>query len=286
MISNATQGIATYLLIVALVRFPTGHLVSQRWRWVERPMYGAMIVTTLTGALADPGQGLHHPWASTGLAQFAGHLLSRQLVAFPFALAAVLIALVIRFRGGDRIVQLQLKWLMLATGSYLSTQAIGQTMAAVAGQGTWTEAGALIDGVMAALIPLAIAAAVLRYRLYEIDRIISRTVTYGLVAAITAAAYAVPVIVLPSVIQGGSDLIVAMATLLAAAVFNPVRRLIQNRIDRRFNRARYEAQQEVNGFSAQLRDEIHIDELIRSVERVVTQNLSPAGFAIWTRSQS
>jgi hypothetical protein len=130
-------------------------------------------------------------------------------------------------------------------------------------------------------LPAAIVAAVLQYRLYDIDRLVSRTVTYGTVVAIVLAAYGGTVVVLSSVLPARSDVAVAASTLAAAALFDPVRRRVQRSVDRRFDRPRYDAAREVERFVAHLRDEVHLDGLTADLRAVVTTTMGPAAVHVW-----
>lgn len=131
------------------------------------------------------------------------------------------------------------------------------------------------------LVPTAMGVAVLRYRLYEIDRIISRTVTYGVVTAVLFGVYTA-VVTLPGVVLDvESDLLVAMATLAAAGVFVPVRRGVQRFVDRRFNRARYDAREIVEQFGERLRGDLHLDGLTDDLQAVGATTLEPAHVSLW-----
>ncbi len=137
-------------------------------------------------------------------------------------------------------------------------------------------------------IPVAVAIAILRYRLYEIDRIIGRTLVYGLLTAFLGATYAVVVVVLSGVFPrflgtGADSLAVAAATLGVAALFQPIRHRIQLLVDRRFNRARYDAPQIAAGFAAALRDEIDLDQLTAELRTIVQRTMQPAASSVWLR---
>jgi small-conductance mechanosensitive channel len=130
-------------------------------------------------------------------------------------------------------------------------------------------------------LPAAIVAAVLQYRLYDIDRLVSRTVTYGAVVAIVLGVYAGTVVVLSSVLPAQGDLAVAASTLAAAALFDPARRRVQRSVDRRFDRPRYDAVREVERFVAHLRDEVHLDGLTLDLRAIVTTTMQPATVHVW-----
>jgi hypothetical protein len=143
---------------------------------------------------------------------------------------------------------------------------------------TWTIT------VWAAGLPLAIGAAVLRYRLYDLDRIVSRTLAYGLLTLLLGGGYAAVVLGLGQLLgRDSSSLVVAAATLAAAAVFQPARRRIQQAVDRRFNRRRHDAAQKIAAFSDHLREQVDLDALTAELLVVVDQTMQPTGVSLWLR---
>jgi hypothetical protein len=138
-------------------------------------------------------------------------------------------------------------------------------------------------GVSVGVLPLATGAAILRYRLYDIDRIISRTLAYGLLTVLLGLGYAAVVLGLGQLLGRDSSLVVAAATLAVAAAFQPARRRVQAAVDRRFNRRRYDAARTVATFSARLRQEIDLDTLSVELLAVVGQTMQPAGTSLWLR---
>jgi hypothetical protein len=138
-------------------------------------------------------------------------------------------------------------------------------------------------GVCLALLPLATGAAIMRYRLYDIDRIVSRTVAYGLLTLVLGGGYAAVALVLGQLLGRDSSLAVAGATLAVAALFQPARRRIQAAVDRRFNRRRHDAARIIEGFGARLRDEIDLDTLTAEVLAVADQTMQPTRSSLWLR---
>jgi hypothetical protein len=136
---------------------------------------------------------------------------------------------------------------------------------------------------MVLCIPLAVAVAVLRYRLWDLDRLVSRTVTYGLVTALLVVPYLLILPVATHLAGGSGSLAVAAATLAAAAAFAPLRRRVQDLVDRRFNRARYDAARTVAGFATRLRDQVDLDALAAELLATVDQTMQPTQTSLWLR---
>jgi hypothetical protein len=141
-------------------------------------------------------------------------------------------------------------------------------------------------GACIGLLPVATGAAILRYRLYDLDRIVSRTVAYGLLTVILGGCYAAVVLGLGQLTGGGSSLVVAAATLAVAAAFQPLRRRVQAAVDRRFNRRRYDASRTIAAFSTRLRDEIELDSLRAELLTAVEETMQPSVVALWLRPAS
>ena len=135
-------------------------------------------------------------------------------------------------------------------------------------------------------MPLATGAAILRYRLYDLDRIVSRTVAYGLVTVLLAGVYAVVVLALGQLLGRSSSLVVAGATLAVAALFQPARRRVQGAVDRRFNRRRYDAARTIQGFSGRLREQVDLDSLSAELLAVTDQTMQPSTVSLWLRPRA
>jgi len=133
-------------------------------------------------------------------------------------------------------------------------------------------------------VPVAIAVAVLRYRLWDLDRLVSRTVTYALVTALLIIPYVLVVPTASKLVEGSGSLAVAAATLTVAALFQPLRRRVQQLVDRRFNRRRYDAARTVEGFATRLRDQVDLDALSAELQAVVDQTMQPTRASLWLRS--
>jgi hypothetical protein len=280
---------ANVVVIPALIGFvllltPTGSLPSPRWRWWAKvataaPLVG--LVSLAMGPFRDSDQAVANPLAIDAL---AGPLLMMRTLSFAVAGLAIPVgawSLVVRFRRARGMERQQLRWLSVGVAP------VAVAVAALAVQAlTGSEVNLnWLPGVCLAILPLAIGAAILRYRLYDLDRIISRSVTYGLLTMLLGLGYAGVVLGLGRLLPQGSSLVVAGATLAVAAVFQPARRRIQALMDRRFNRRRYDTAQTVAGFSARLHQEIDLDTLTGELLAVVEQTMQPTQTSLWLRQQ-
>jgi hypothetical protein len=193
-------------------------------------------------------------------------------------IAVAFVSLVVRFRRSRGEERQQLKWFTYA-GGLLPLALLGDFLPAPVGD--------LVFGVVIVFLPVAAGIAILRYRLYDIDRLINRTLVYGLLTALLAGVYAGAVLVLGQVFGGvGRDppsWVVACATLAVAALFQPARRRIQGVVDRRFNRRKFDAVRTVEAFSVRLRDEVDLDALSVELLAVVDQTVQPTVLALWLR---
>jgi hypothetical protein len=263
-----------------LLLTPTGSLPSARWRWWARVAVAAPLLAVGSSALLPfdpPYQSVANPLA---VAQLAGPLRVVNFVTWLVTGLAILVAawsLVVRFRRARGVERQQLRWLALAAGL---TGAVLLALVAVAPTGNELLLGWL-SAVCVALLPLATGAAILRYRLYDLDRIISRTLAYGLLTVLLGLGYAGVVLGLGRLLGRDSSLVVAGATLAAAAVFQPARRRIQQVTDRRFNRRRYDAAQTIQAFSARLRQQVDLDTLTAELLAVVEETMQPTRVSIW-----
>jgi hypothetical protein len=199
------------------------------------------------------------------------------------AILAAAWSLVVRFRRARGTERQQLRWIALAAMlTVAALLVLGSLLAAGISDPVllgWATA------VCITLLPLATGAAILRYRLYDLDRIISRTLAYGLLTAILGLGYAGVVLGLGRLLPQGSSLAVAAATLAVAALFQPLRRRIQAAVDRRFNRRRHDAARIIEAFSARLREQIDLDSLTGELLAAVDQAMQPTQASLWLRQQ-
>jgi hypothetical protein len=283
----STAGAVAWGLFVTygLLLYPTGALPGRRWRvvgwaagsglvlmgvglgWIALDLGGPATLAVLQAGGAAPEEGI------PGTLNAIGHVLI-------FAsMVAGAVGLFVRMRRADSIERLQLKW--FAFGAAIAAASIlVQLSDAVGDFGLYLEIAAFTA------LPAVIGIAVLRWRLYEIDRIVSRTLAYGLLTVLLGGIYLGAVTALTALtapVTGDSPVAVAVATLLAAAAFGPARRRIQAGVDRRFNRSRYDAQRTIERFSARMRDQVDLDEVADELHTVSAEALHPAAALLWLR---
>jgi hypothetical protein len=266
---------------------PTGSLPSPRWRWLARVMVATPVLLVVAATLA---QGPLDPrYAATGgpfdLRGHGGLLLAANQVALAVTTLAVVVAagsLVGRFRRARGVERLQLRWVALAALVVVMAGVVVLAGLAVGVASASTLLGVAV-GLSVATLPVATAAAVLRYRLYDLDRIISRTLAYGSLTLLLGLGYAGIVLGLGRLLPQGSSLAVAAATLAVAALFQPARRRIQQVVDRRFNRRRHDAGLIIEAFGTRLRDQVDLDTLTAELVAVVDQTMQPTRASLWLR---
>jgi hypothetical protein len=272
------------LLAALLLLFPTGRPPSPRWRWWLWVAGIGNLLFILSHLSLWPlrGAGLLRLDMSDP-AGLPGVLYTIGATAGPVAVLAAGVSVLVRFRRARGPERQQLKWLLYA----VLTAILGYPLLIVAmtALGYSSElAGDVSVSLLAAPVPLAMGLAILKYRLYDIDRLINRTLVYGLLTVLLGAVYAGGVFTLGRLlnpITGESSLAVAASTLAVAALFQPARRRLQAVVDRRFNRRRYDAARTVEAFSARLRDEIDLNTLSAELLAVVDQTMQPTGASIW-----
>jgi hypothetical protein len=281
----ATGAAALALLSLVLLLTPTGSLPSPRWRWwavitAATPVALVLVVPVAPGRLDPQPLLTDSPFSDRAL---GGVLLVATRAALVVTALAVVVAagsLVLRFRRAQGVERQQLRWvalaatLMLLAGPIVLAPVVLESPILV----DWTSA------VWVVVLPVAVGAAILRYRLYDLDRIVSRTVAYGLLTLLLGGGYALVVLGLGQLLGRNSPLVVAAATLAVAALFQPARRRVQRAVDRRFNRRRYDAAQTIQAFSARLREEVDLDTLTAELLAVVDQTMQPTKASLWLRS--
>jgi len=276
------------MLVFVFLLFPTGRLPSHGWRWVARAAVTTPLVLMIAVLFfADPDDPtVVGPWTLGGE---AGRFLARAATDGLFVLFLLVLAgmasLVPRFRRAGPMERHQLSWFVYATALVASVLILDGALGVLPAGLT----GAVLNAVAFGLLPVAVGVAILRYRLYEIDRIVSRTVSYGLLTAALVGLYLLVVALLRLLLEpltGGSTLAVAGSTLAVAAVFNPARRRLQAVVDRRFDRARYDAARSVEAFTARLRSQVNLDEITAGLRDTVSATVAPSRVAVWLRTPS
>ena len=271
-----------FLLAIICLVFPSGHLPTGDGFWprVARRlatwfMPGTLALIVGAGLISGPISGR----SSDAL------LLYPMAVVMPI-LGGSAISLLIRKRRAVGAERAQLAWVIfplvvLGVVSVLTMTVI--MISAAVGIGIPGDAVFTPLAILFLAFPVAFGVAVLRYKLYEIDRIISRTVSYTLLTAVLAALYLGAVFVFNLLFPQQSDLTVAASTLLAAAAFNPFRRRIQSAVDRKFNRSRFDAERTLEALSKRLAVEVNLEQLGRELGRVASETMQPRALAIWLR---
>jgi hypothetical protein len=281
--------VGVLLVVLVPLLYPTGRLPSPRWRpvlWLT----GLLVVLGMLANAVRPGPlkasevpVAPNPLGVAGATQMVAAVdLIAAVVSVPLFLAVVA-SVVLRFRRARGIERQQLKWFAFASLGVVLTFVLSAMLPTVF-PGISELHVDLISNTLTLGWPVALGIAILRYRLYDIDRLINRTLVYGLLTILLGLGYAGCVVVLGQLFgQDRSPLAVAASTLAVAAVFQPARRRIQQAVDRRFNRRRYNATKTIEAFSARLRDQIDLDTLTAELVAVVDQTMEPTRVSLWLR---
>jgi hypothetical protein len=272
-------------LSLLLLLFPNGRPPSRRWRPAVWAAIAAVAGATLSAPVLPGPVAPGLPANPLGIEPLEGALRLAEgangVVLAAVVLAAV-VSLAVRFRRAAGVERQQLKWFAYGVGLLLLMALTGLITDAAG-----PVVGGLVFPIVVSGVPVAIGVAVLRYRLYDIDRLINRTLVYGLLTALLAGVYGGVVLILGQLFGGLGDdppsWVVAGATLAVAALFQPARRRIQQGVDRRFNRRRYNTAQTIEAFSARLRDEIDLDTLSTELLAVADQTMQPTTASLWLR---
>ncbi|MGH2751814.1 MAG: hypothetical protein ACRDK3_13225 [Actinomycetota bacterium] len=286
----------TWMLLIALVGvfvillFPNGRFPSSRWRlvaWlcVASVSIGSFGFAALPGPM-EGGGGVTNPFALENPSWLAPLSLGLGTIALNVSLLLSAASLTVRFRRAAGIERAQIKWLTLGTGLVAAVLALGTPVFILTARESpafWLASNLAVISLTA--VPVSIAVAILRYRLYDIDRIISRTLAYGALTTILVGGYFLLVLALHSVLPLPEDspLIVAASTLGVVAAFGPLRNRVQSAVDRRFNRSRYDAERIIAEFGGRLRLQVEIEGLSRDLVEVVDRTMHPAHASLWLR---
>ena len=284
------RGIGWFILVTfLLLLFPTGRLPSPRWRPVLWGAVGFIVLYTLSSWLSPQTNDLRLTSVSNPLgleSQVMGLLYEVVNTTFPILLVASGSAVVVRFRRSRGDERQQLKWFAYAVAVMTVVFVIWFTLALTG----LVAPNSLMYDVPLIGLPVATGIAVLKYRLYDIDIIVNRTLVYGPLTATLVALYFGGVVLCQRILVfltgQQSALAVVASTLLIAALFNPLRRRIQTFIDRRFYRSRYDARKTLEAFAAKLRDETDLKALNEDLVAVVTETMQPAHVSLWLRPEA
>ncbi len=272
--------IAVTPMLLAILLFPTGNPTSPRWNWtiwfvVTVGLVGAS-ATALSDANFNTGAGFHFrdPLTPLPVAVVRPIYGGYQFLELT-SMLLVAASLAVRYRRADSLERQQIKWVLLAVGVMVAGFVVFAATNIVGGNVV------LAFILFAPLIPISVAIAIFRYRLYDIDRIISRTTSYIVVSAVVLATYGVVVSIVLRVLPDSSNLAVATATLAAAAVARPAVRRVQSTVDRRFDRTRYDGQVAVHAFGARLATEVAGEAVINDLRHVLATTVQPASVQVW-----
>jgi hypothetical protein len=270
------------LCVFVLLVFPTGHLPTRRWRpvaWAAATgLAGWVLGCAFAPTIFTFSPNLRNPIGVTGP---AGHIF--QIMALGGAVlvagtgVAAVASLAFRYRRAGTTERAQLRWLLYAAAVIAVALLVSVPIPS-------TDLQNAISSAAVSLVPVAIGIAVMRYRLYDIDRVISRTVAYAIVTGLLVGVYAGLVLLATQVLGLHTAVAVAAATLAAVALFSPVRRRVQLAVNRRFNRVRYDGDRMVAAFAARLKDEVDVETVSADLVSVVNQALEPAHLSLWVNA--
>jgi hypothetical protein len=278
----AWTGPIAYSLVTAflLLLFPTGRLLTPRDRRTALLTAGSvalLVVGTMLARELDDYEQLANPYALGG--SIEGILEAARGIAWILLSISVLLAgvsLIVRFRRSEGVERQQMKWMVFAASVLFVSQLSWFVSEGIA---------PFLTGLSYLALPIAVCIAILKYRLYDIDLVINRTLVYVALTSLLAAAYFGIVVLLQGVIPAAddSDLTIAASTLAVAALFRPLRARVQSFIDRRFYRHKVDAQRTLESFTARLRNEVDLDQLSSSLVGVVQETMQPAHASLWMR---
>jgi hypothetical protein len=278
--------------------FPTGKPVSPRWRWAVGYALGLLVFFLVVASFIDRigpiGDTGEMAWSVPNPIGFITRDQQDVIFGLPWSIALGTLTLlsaasvIVRYRRAGLIEREQMKWLLFAMSLFAAVY-----IPAVFTSGEMQGLGGAILNVLflasTLAIPIAIGIAILRYRLFDIDVIIRRTVTYAIVVALLGVVYFGSVILLQrlfaGMVGGNSEIVTVLSTLAIAALFVPLRKRIQDAIDKRFNRQRYNAQQVLQKFAVTVRDETDLDKLSAELVSVVQETMQPKRVSVWLKQE-
>jgi hypothetical protein len=274
------------LLIFAPLLYPTGALPSPRWRAVALPAIldiGAVSIAKALRSGLMEGPGVPNPFGIPSATALLDTMEQAGAIGLLFVVVGVVASIVVRYRHASPIERPQLKWFV-----YPAAVAAVAFAIATFELGLITNIAFLAGITASVLVPPAMGIAILRYHVFEIDRIVSRTLTYGLLSALLAGIYLAGVLVLRTILspfgEGDSPVAVAGSTLVAAVLMQPLRGRLKRIVDRRFNRSRLDAERTIELFRTRIRDDTDFDRIAEGLAGTVVQALSPSSVSVWLRA--
>jgi hypothetical protein len=275
------QALGWLALATLVTLFPTGRVTTRPQLMLLRFIagYGFLVSTAMVIDVNAAQDGRHNPLGVPALQPFTSFVVDHGFAIVPLLLLASLVSLALRWRRSVGVERLQFRWLAWALGVCL----LGVL---VVWLGQFSGPFLLVGLAAFNAIPIAVGVAVTRYQLFNIDRIISRTASYAIVTGLLLATYAAVATSISAIMGSGSTLAVAAATLTAAAVARPVLRRVQEVVDRRFNRSRYDALRTVDAFGSRLRHQVDPHHVTDDLVTVVSTTLQPHHIAVWVRQPS
>jgi hypothetical protein len=291
LLAQPTWSVVIVLLGLAVLLFPDGHLPSPRLRWLLRVFLAVgtvwMASTFILTISAITRHDIHVDYAGNlrVLSHATGWLAVVQGVALIVLIGSAAVSLasqIVSYRRSSGERRQQLKWLL--RGSCVTVVLLLLSGVLGSGPGLLGALSHVLNVLAIFALPVSMGVAILKYRLYDIDRIISRTLAYTIVTSLLVGVYAALALLGTEVFRFRTPVAVAASTLAAAALFAPVHRRVQLRVDRRFNRARYDADQTVAAFAARLKDAVDLDSVCDDLTAAVQHALEPAHLSVWIRA--
>lgn len=279
------DGVVFLLMALLFIWFPDGRLPSPRWRLIVA-LDIALAVVVVLGTAVRPGPFAYYPQFSNPFATertVVSTIADVAYMAMLVVVAASALSLIGRFRRGGPVERAQLKWVALAA---IAIATVMVAYGVLFGPGAYNEIADLAVSLALGFFPITIGIAILRYHLFEIDRLVSRGIAYGLLTAVLVGTYGAVILLLQGplgAVLGGDTISVALSTLVVAALFQPLRGRLQRAVDRRFDRARFDAERTSAAFSERLRDEMDIAAVTTDLDATIRTALKPTSLGLWLR---
>lgn len=280
------QFLPIVMFSLMLLLFPTGHLLSSRWTWVVVFLAASVAALGVISVLVWPLRGPEMITTEDIPGSQVADVLGQSMLAIvATATVASVVAVIVRYRRAPWTERLQIKWFLFGGLLGVAGLVMGGLVAPALGNDALATGGILVEQVGVIAMPVGAGIAILRHGLYDIDRIINRTIVYGAVTALLATAYFGVVLLFQSVLPVSDDSPVAVAasTLAVVVLFRPLSGRVQVFVDRRFSRQRYDRARTIEGFGARLRSQTDLEELSSDLLTVVRGTMQPAHASLWLR---